>query len=191
MGARTRRRVCAQGLRVAVQMRRRARCCRRVVGAPRVSRVHWLYHGPSARAGGHSAADDRMWTGGVRGLALGEHYSVTTHRETRASVGKRESPAPEFQERGDTLSFGGATAGGKPVTWPEGLPSRLQSRCAPPLRSVARRTADLVESRRSPRLPRPCCAVRRKFLLTPERPNPCTLKRSLRVRTQPSRPLHE
>ena len=81
-----------------------------------MSRVHWLYHGPSARAGGHSAADDRMWTGGVRGLALGEHYSVTTHRETRASVGKRESAAPEFQERRVTLSLGGAAAGGKPVT---------------------------------------------------------------------------
>ena len=159
MGARTRRRVCAQGLRVAVQMRRRARCCRRVVGAPRVSRVHWLYHGPSARAGGHSAADDRMWTGGVRGLALGEHYSVTTHRETRASVGKRESPAPEFQERGVTLSFGGATAGGKPVTWPKDY-RLVYSHAAPPLGSAPSRVARRTSWSRAGRRACPVLAVR-------------------------------
>ena len=158
MGARTRRRVCAQGLRVAVQMRRRARCCRRVVGATRVSRVHWLYRGPSARAGGHSAADDRMWTGGVRGL--GEHYSVTTHSERPEQDGKRESAAPEFQERGVTLSLGGAIAGGKPVTWPKDYRG-----VSSPLRAPAPRGA---WSRADRRLPRSCCAVRRKFLLTPK-----------------------
>jgi len=61
------------------------------------------------------------------------------------------------------LSLGGATAGGKPVTWPKDY-RLVYSHAAPPLRSVARRTADLVESRRSPRLPRPVAVLCRSVV---------------------------